>query len=294
VTGYRTPLPDGEQWTAVEDHLGFFGPDSVTWRIHADPSYSAGGLRALMLQALHPVAMDGVARNSAAFRDEPWQRLIRTGQYVETLTFGTRTEARRVVARVRGLHHQLGGVEEGSGRAYRVDDPDLLLWVHNCEVDSLLTTARRAGVPLTDDDADRYVAEQVVAATLVGVPEEDVPRSVAALDAYFADMRPSLAATAAARDAVRLLLLPPMPAWVQLLTPARPAWGGLAALGFALLPAWARQLFSMPGLGLTDAAATAGLKAFRQGLLALPVRVRQSPIVRAGFERVAAAAPISA
>jgi uncharacterized protein (DUF2236 family) len=294
VTGYRTPLPDGEQWTAVEDHLGFFGPDSVTWRIHADPSYSAGGLRALMLQALHPVAMDGVARNSAAFRDEPWQRLIRTGQYVETLTFGTRTEARRAVARVRGLHHQLGGVEEGSGRAYRVDDPDLLLWVHNCEVDSLLTTARRAGVPLTADDADRYVAEQVVAATLVGVPEEDVPRSVAALDAYFADMRPSLAATAAARDAVRLLLLPPMPAWVQLLTPARPAWGGLAALGFALLPAWARQLFSMPGLGLTDAAATAGLKAFRQGLLALPVRVRQSPIVRAGFERVAAAAPISA
>jgi uncharacterized protein (DUF2236 family) len=294
VTGYRTPLPALGDWTAEEDHRGFFGPDSVTWRIHADPSYSIGGLRALMLQALHPVAMDGVARNSAAFRDEPWQRLIRTGQYVETLTFGTRTEARRVVARVRGLHHQLGGVEQDSGRAYRVDDGDLLLWVHNCEVDSLLSTARRAGVPLTAEDADRYVAEQVVAATLVGVPEDVVPRTVAALDAYFADVQPALAAGTAARDAVRLLLLPPMPTWVQLLTPARPAWGGLAGLGFALLPPWARRMFSLPGLGLTDAAATGALRAFRQGLLALPVRVRQSPIVRAGFERTASAVEISA
>ena len=294
MTGYRAPLPGPADWTPEEDHRGFFGPDSVTWRIHADPSYSVGGLRALMLQALHPVAMDGVARNSAAFRDEPWQRLIRTGQYVETLTFGTRTEARRMVARVRGLHHQLGGVEEGSGRAYRVDDPDLLLWVHNCEVDSLLTTARRAGVPLTDDDADRYVAEQVTAAVLIGVPEDTVPRTVAALDAWFADVRPSLAATSAARDAVRTLLLPPMPTWVQLLTPARPAWGGLAALGFALLPPWARQMFSMPGLALTDAAATGALRAFRQGLLALPVRVRHSPIVRAGFERTATAVQASA
>ncbi|MGY1740731.1 MULTISPECIES: oxygenase MpaB family protein [unclassified Blastococcus] len=290
----RGRLPGPDDWTPEEDLAGFFGPDSVTWRVHADPSYSVGGLRALMLQALHPVAMDGVARNSAAFRDEPWQRLVRTGQYVETLTFGTRTQARRAVARVRGLHSRLGGVEQGSGRAYRVDDPDLLLWVHNCEVESLLSTARRAGVPLTAGDADRYVAEQVTAATLVGVPEDAVPRTAAALDAYFAEVRPTLAATAAARDAVRLLLLPPMPTWVQLLTPARPAWGGLAALGFALLPPWARQLFSMPGLGLTDAAATGALRAFRQGLLALPVRVRQSPIVRGGFERTASAVRITA
>ncbi|SEO71790.1 oxygenase MpaB family protein [Trujillonella endophytica] len=294
MTGSGTALPGPGDWTPEEDHEGFFGPDSVTWRIHADPSYSVGGLRALMLQALHPVAMDGVARNSAAFRDQPWQRLIRTGQYVETLTFGTRTEARRAVARVRGLHSRFGGVESDSGRAYRVDDPDLLLWVHNCEVESLLSTARRGGLGLTDADADRYVTEQVAAAVLVGVPEDAVPRTVAGLDAWFADVRPSLAATAAARDAVRRLLLPPMPAWVQLLTPARPAWGGLAGLGFALLPPWARQLFSMPGLGLTDAAATGALRAFRQGLLALPTRLRHSPIVRTGIERTASAVPVSA
>jgi uncharacterized protein (DUF2236 family) len=282
------PLPSPDEWTAEEDRLGFFGPDSVTWRIHGDPAYHVGGLRALMLQALHPVAMDGVARNSTGFRDEWWMRMSRTGQYMETLTFGTRTEARRMAARVRGLHRQLSGAEETTGRAYRVDDPDLLLWVHACAVDSLLTTARRAGVPLTDDDADRYVAEQVAAAQLVGVPLPTVPRSVAELDAYLEDIRPSLAATPAAVQGVRDLFLPPMPGWVQVLTPARPAWGTLATLGFATLPAWARRMYSLPGIALTDAAATGALKAVRKALVALPERTRWSPIARAGWERVAA------
>jgi uncharacterized protein (DUF2236 family) len=281
------PLPSPDDWTAEEDRLGFFGPDSVTWRIHADPSYHLGGMRALMLQALHPVAMDGVATQSTGFKDDWWMRMTRTGQYVETLTFGTRTEARRMAARVRGMHQQLSGVEPTSGRSYRVDDPDLLLWVHVCEVESLLTTARRAGVHISDDDADAYVAEQVAAGVLVGVPENSLPRSVADVDAYFDDVRPALAATPAAVQGIRDLFLPPMPTWLQVLTPARPAWGSLATLGFALLPAWARRMYSLPGLALTDVAATAGLKAFRAAYLRLPERARWSPIMRAGFARAA-------
>jgi uncharacterized protein (DUF2236 family) len=281
------PLPSPEEWTDEEDRLGFFGPDSVTWRIHTDPSYAVGGLRALMLQALHPVAMDGVARNSTGFKDEWWMRMTRTGQYVETITFGTRTEARRMAARVRGYHRKLSGVEETTGRAYRVDDPDLLLWVHNGAVDSLLSTARRAGLPLSDEDADAYVLEQTAAAGLIGVPEELVPRTVADLDAYFERIRPELALTPAASEGVRRLFVPPMKGWVQVLTPARPAWGTFVSLGFATLPAWARQMFSMPGFSLTDAAATAALRGFRTALLAVPERARWSPIVRAGYARVA-------
>jgi uncharacterized protein (DUF2236 family) len=168
-----------------------------------------------------------------------------------------------------------------------VDDPDLLLWVHNCAVESMLTSARRAGVPLPDSDADAYVEEQVAFGVLVGVPSDEAPRSVAELDAYFAEVRPSLAATPAATKGIRDLFLPPMPGWVQVLTPARPLWGSLAGLSFALLPAWARRMYSLPGLALTDAAATAGLRAFRAGFLALPDRAYRSPIVRAGLERVA-------
>jgi len=288
------PLPSPDEWTEAEDRLGFFGPGSVTWRIHTDPSYAVGGLRALMLQALHPVAMDGVARNSEGFKNEWWMRMTRTGQYMETVTFGTRTEARHMAARVRGYHRKLSGVEETTGRSYRVDDPDLLLWVHNCAVDSLLTTARRAGLPLSDEDADRYVGEQVSFAQLVGVPEDAAPRSVADLQSYFEEIRPSLAATPAALEGVRDLFLPPMKGWVQVLTPARPAWGTFASLGFATLPAWARQLYSMPGFSLTDAAATAALRALRTALLAVPERARWSPIVRAGWDRVAPAQGISA
>lgn len=277
-------------WTAHEELVGFFGPDSVTWRVHSDPTFSVGGLRALLLQALHPVAMDGVARFSGGFREAPWPRLIRTAVYVDTLTFGTRTEALRAVERVRGIHERLVGTEETTGRTYRVDDPDLLLWVHCCEVDSLLSVARRGGLPLTDDDADRYVAEQVTAAELIGVPTPDVPASVAELAAYFEDVRPLLAVTPAAREAYRLILLPPMKTWVRYLTPAQPAWGGLAGLAMALLPPWARQLVSLPGLAVTDVAATAALRAFRQTMLRLPQRARRSPIVWGGYERVAAAA----
>lgn len=283
------PLPSG--WTPEEDVLGFFGPDSVSWRVHSDPTFSVGGLRALLLQALHPVAMDGVARFSGGFREEPWPRLIRTATYVDTLTFGTRTEAVRAAARVRGIHRRLGGVEATTGRAYRVDDPDLLLWVHCCEVDSLLTVARRAGVRLTGTDADRYVAEQLTAAALVGISPDDVPDSVASLAAYFADIRPELVVTPAARYAYRLILVPPMKTWVRYLTPAQPAWGGLASLAVALLPQWARRMVSLPGLGLTDAAATAGVKAFRQTMLRLPQRGRRSPIVWGGYERVSATDP---
>ena len=198
-----------------------------------------------------------------------------------------------MAARVRGLHRKLSGVEETTGRAYRVDDPDLLLWVHNCEVDSLLSVARRAGVPLTDEEADRYVAEQVVAARLIGIPAEDVPASVAALAAYFERVRPELRLTAPARAAYGFIVLPPMPGWVQLLTPARPGWAGLASLGVATLPRWARRMYGLPAFGFTEPATSAAVRALRQTALAVPARVRESPIVRAARARVAADALVA-
>ncbi|OMQ16393.1 hypothetical protein A7K94_0202810 [Modestobacter sp. VKM Ac-2676] len=196
--------------------------------------------------------------------------------------------------RVRGMHRGKSAVEQTTGRAYSVDDADLLLWVHCCEVDSLLSTARRAGVPLTDAEADRYVAEQVVAAVLIGCEPDDVPATAAELAAYLDRTRPRLAVTPAARTASRFVLVPPMPGWVQLFTPARPAWSTLATLGAATLPQWARRLYGLPGFGLTDAAATAAVRAFRQTALAVPARVRESPIVRAARERVADDVALSA
>ncbi len=234
--------------------------------------------------------MDGVARFSGGFQDEPWPRLIRTATYVDTLTFGTRTEARR--GRWRGCAASTGGwaaSRRRPGRTYRVDDPDLLLWVHCCEVDSLLTVARRGGAaadrrgrrPVRRRAGDGGGADRHRARGRAGLGRRRWPPTSRRSG-------PALAVTPAARDAYRLILLPPMPTWVRYLTPAQPAWGGLAVAGRAPCCRRGRGGCSRcPGLGLTDAAATAALKAFRQTLLRLPQRARRSPIVWAGYDRVA-------
>jgi uncharacterized protein (DUF2236 family) len=256
--------------------LGVFGPESVTWRLHADPVLWFGGVRALYLQALHPEAIAGIERYSR-FRDDPWGRLRRTAEYVGVTTYGTREQAELAGAGVRALHRRLG-----------LDDPVLLRWVHCCEVDSFLTVARRAGMRLSAADADRYVAEQVRAATLAGVPEAGTPRSAAELASYFDAIRPDLAATPAAMSAAQFLLFPPMPWRVQLLTPARPLWTVVAATSFGLLPRWARRMYAMPGLPVTDLTAAAVARAMRSMISLLPAHLREGPHYRDAKARLAA------
>jgi uncharacterized protein (DUF2236 family) len=256
--------------------LGSFGPESVTWRLHSDPVLWLGGIRALYLQALHPGAMSLLEQHST-FRDDPWGRLIRTADYVGVISYGTHADAERAGARVRRVHRRLG-----------LDDPDLLRWVHCCEVDSFLTVARRAGMRLTDADADRYLAEQIRAARLAGVPDEGTPQDVAGLAAYFEALRPRLSGTPAARSAARYMLYPPMPWKAALLTPARPAWTLVATLSFALLPRWARRMYNLPGLPTTDLAATAATRTLRTALYLLPARLREGPHYRSAKARLAA------
>ena len=133
----------------------------MTWRVHADQVFAIGGMRALIMQALHPLAMAAVDQHHG-FEDDFWGRLERTTQYVSTLTFESASLARRSAARVRGIHRKLRGIDPATGDEFRLDRPDLLLWVHCCTVDSLLSTARRAGAPISPADADLYVREQVL------------------------------------------------------------------------------------------------------------------------------------
>jgi len=251
----------------------------VTWRVHADRVFAIGGVRALILQALHPLTMAAVAQQRG-FEEDFWGRLDRTGAYVSTLTYAPAHEARRTAAKIRGIHRKLLGTDPATGDTFRLDRPDLLLWVHCCEVESFLSTARRAGAPITPDDADAYLHEQVQAAELVGIPAGLVPSSVAEMTEYFHDVRSQLRLTDDARRGVRVLALPPMPKRVRLLTPARPAWAGLAGVAFALLPAWARRMYRLPGLPTTDLAATGILRAVRAGLVALPDKWTGPPVVR--------------
>lgn len=254
---------------------GYFGPQSVTWRIHREPLALVGGLRALLLQALHPEAM-GLLYARSDFQDDPWARLQRTAGYVSTVTFAPTAEVDAAAAHVRGVHQRLG-----------ITDPAQLAWVHACEVDSFLVAARAAGVRVGPADADRYVEEQLRAAALVGVPAKLTPRSAAELADYFAAMRPRLASTPQAREAARYVLAPPMPVAARYLLPARVGWTTISTLAVGLLPGWARRMYRLPPAPGAGLATAAGMRALRGAVRALPEQWREGPIYRAAKARAA-------
>ncbi len=225
--------------TAPQDD-GFFGPASVTWRVSADLSAPVAGLRSLLLQALHPLAMAGVDQHSD-WRADPVGRLAATSAYEVTVTFGDRASARRVAQRVQAIHTHVRGVDAVTGQPYAASDPALLLWVHAALVDSGLAAGALFGTPLTNADADAYVAEMTIAAELLGVPPEMIPDSVAALERYIAGVRPQLRRTPAAAESMGYLL-----DQAGLGEDIAELWQDIRDAAVTSLPAWAIQMYGYP------------------------------------------------
>lgn len=231
---------------------GLFGPESMTWRIHAHRSMLVGGLRALFVQMLHPLAMAGVAEHSS-YREDPLGRLARTGRFVATTTYGTSSAAERAIEGVRAVHGRVHGIAL-DGRPYDARDPALLSWVHNVEVESFLTAYRTYGPPTSDAEADRYVDEMRVLGAALGA--DDLPTTAAGLHEWVRGHR-EVAASPAAHAAVRFLMLPPLP------LATRPAYGVIAAAAIELLSLRQRLLLRLPAAPgvetVTIRPATAGL-----------------------------------
>ena len=257
---------DDESYDSLADgDTGLFGPDSVTWRVHADPLMGVAGLRAQLLQALHPVTIDALDQHSA-FRDDPWGRLTRTAEYIGLTTFGTASQAMLAGSRVRAVHARITGLT-GTGDEYHADDPQLLAWVHCCLVASFLELVTRGGLRLSGAEQDRYIAEQVRSAMLVGLEPDEVPHDRAGLLDYFRAIRPALECSTAARRAAGVVVAP---APVACTVPAQPAWTPLAGLAFATLPPWARRLYALTELpgpaALPEEEATQALRSLRTTL----------------------------
>ena len=233
--------PDGPaNRTRIHDTPGprWFDEDRPIRRVHGDASMFVGGLRALLLQSLHPLAMAGVADHSD-YRGDPWGRLARTSTFLAVTTFGTSTDAQRAVDRVRGIHTQVRGMS-ADGRPYEATDPHLLEWVHIAEIDSFLLAHQLYGAaPLDQRGRDAYVADTARVAMALGVA--DPPRTEKELTERIDAYRPELTSTAAAREAARFLLLtPPLPLL------ARAPYAVLAATSVAMLPSWARAPLRLP------------------------------------------------
>lgn len=228
---------EGERW---------FADDAPIRAVHADACMFIGGLRALLLQSLHPLAMAGVAQHSD-YRADPWGRLQRTADFLAATTYGPATEAERAIEVVRRVHTRVVGTA-ADGRPYSANDPHLLEWVHLAEVDSFLAAHRRYGEhPLTAKQADAYVRDMAVIAGSLGVV--DPPTTVAQVAMRLRDYRPELRSTPEAREAARYLLVSaPLP------LVARPAYGVLGAAAVSLLPLWARVPLRLPWFPVSERA----------------------------------------
>jgi uncharacterized protein (DUF2236 family) len=258
-----------------EPDPGLFGPDSVSWQVHAQPAMWLAGIRSLYLQALHPRAVAGVVQNSD-FRTDPLGRLVRTANFVGATTYCTRADIAERAARVRQVHRELRAVDARSGERFRVDEPELLLWVHCAEVSSFLSVVRRAGFPLTVAHADRYLDEQRLSASLVGLDPAEVPGSVAAMSDYLASMRPMLARTEESDDIYRFLHRPPVSGALSLgVRVYEPVVGHLA---YSLLPHWAVALHGRRAYpGPVATAALRGVSAGVRTFLRNTSRVMREP-----------------
>jgi uncharacterized protein (DUF2236 family) len=231
----RIALAPGPRW---------FAEDRPIRRVHGDASMFVGGLRALLMQSLHPLAMAGVAAHSG-YRGDPWGRLQRTSYFLGVTAFGTSDDAQHAIDRVRAVHERVHGIAP-DGRPYSAADPHLLAWVHLAEIDSFLRAHQRYGArPLDQDGRDGYVADTARIATALGVL--DPPLTEAELADQLAGYRAELSGTEQARAAARFLLLqPPLP------IAARVPYAALAGAAVGLLPVWARRPLRLPNVPVVE------------------------------------------
>lgn len=216
----------------------WFTPADPIWRVHDDASMFIGGITALLVQMLHPGAMAGVG-DFSGYKDDPWGRLQRTADYIAMTTFGTIPAAEESIFRVKRIHDRVRG-HDALGRPYWGSDPDLLLFVHDAEIDSFLRAYQAYGPrPLSREEADLYVAQTATAARLLGV--ESPPATVAELHGQLRDFRSELVVTDSAREASQFVLhTPPVDRGARL------GYGLLTAGAVALLPGFAREMLEIP------------------------------------------------
>ncbi|CAG4899978.1 MULTISPECIES: oxygenase MpaB family protein [Acidithrix] len=222
------------------DSLGIMGPESISWRIHADPTSFIGGIRALLVQALSIPSMAAVAGYSN-YRSDPWGRLARTSNFVMTTTFGSKSQAWDEIEGVKAIHRRVVGVDPESGISYRADDPILLAFIHNCFVDSMLTSYCFFVHELSFEEKNLYLQEQSVIAFGLGASPSKVVLNVSDLGDAIANA-PYIGISNGARQAFDDLVKPQFPDGAGVLSVL---WPLIADSALDLLPAFAKEHYGI-------------------------------------------------
>ena len=248
---------------------GYFGPESVSWQVHREVTVLFGGARALLMQAAHPLVVAG-ANQTAMYERNPWKRLQRTLILTYTLTFGTKAEAHAAADKINEVHTRINGIDPVTGKRYDALDPELLLYVHACLVDSAILFERLTVGALDDAGRQRFHEEQMLAAELCLVPRETIPPTWQGLSAWLADFgdRGELQVTEGARRVLDLFFDPPEEAeW-------RPVLRGVSRLAYGTLPDGIREMYGMPFGPLKRGAMRASFPAIRAARPLLPPKYR--------------------
>jgi uncharacterized protein (DUF2236 family) len=271
----------------AQTDLGYFGPDSVSWRVHREVTVLFGGARALLLQSAHPLVVAG-ARQTGMFQRNPWKRLQRTLLLQYTLTFGTRAEADAAAERINAIHEPIHGIDEVTGKRYDALDPELLLWVHAALVDSALLYERLTIGSLDDAGRQRFHDEQKLAAELCRVPRDMIPATVADLSTYIDEMArgDDLLITDDARTVAGLFADPPREAeW-------KPVLRAVSRWAFGTLPPPIREGYGVTWNPAKQALLRSSLAALRLGHRAIPAKNRFIAPYQEGLRRRRGQEPI--
>lgn len=255
--------------SAGNEDLGYFGPESVSWQVHREVTVLFGGARAVLMQAAHPLVIAG-ARDTGFYERNPWRRLQRTLILTYTITFGTKAEAHAAADKINEVHARIKGVDEVTGLPYDALDPELLLWVHACLVDSALLFEELTIGRLDDEGRQRFHEEQMLVAEMVKVPREIIPPTVPGLREYVTRVVDGgfLRVTDSARRVADLFRDPPPEAeW-------RPVLKGVSRLSFATLPPGLREMYGVRMSPRRRAATRATFAATRALRPLLPSRYR--------------------
>lgn len=259
---------------------GLFGPDSISWRIDREVLVLAGGSCALLMQLAHPAVAAGVAQHSD-FRGDPFARLRRTLVASYAVVFGSRHRAERAIRRMNAIHTTVAGTVPETGEAYRALDPGLLLWVHATLVDTAIRVYDRFVTPLSGGEAEAYHAEAREIALRLGIPDESLPRSLAALRREMARLIAGgeVSVSPTARTLAPAVLYPTR-------FPPRPIWDLAHLVSLSVLPPAIRRGYGIPWSPRRERGAELLAAATRRLLPLLPDPLRHVPAARSAARRL--------
>ena len=261
---------------------GYFGPDSMMWKVNKEITVLFGGARALLMHAAHPLIAAG-ARQTSFYQRDPWKRLIRTLSLQNSVTFGTKEEADDSAHRINKLHEVIKGTDNVTGDVYDALDHEQLLWVHACLQISSIYFYEKTVKKLSDEEKDIYHRENMVAAGLVLIKVDEMPQSHEELKQWVIKKSQSkdyLIITDVAKDVQNIIAGGPVP------THIKPIWPFIAFTAFNTLPKEFKELYGVSESKIKDVILKFNLNFLKYTRPFLPPFFRLIPPARWARQRI--------